>query len=79
LNAISLFYAAFAEELNWRTRPQTIIGGLKNVHPYYLEDLFNRGDMVVENIWNILDEVKRKCPVSYSKTELEKLLTLTNL
>jgi 4-hydroxy 2-oxovalerate aldolase len=67
------YYNEVREELNWAVRPETVMGGLKNVHPYYMDDLFSR-KIPIDDIWNIADRVKTDCPISYSATAVDNLL-----
>lgn len=67
-------YQKLCRELKCYPRSETIMGGLKNVHPYYLDELFSTDKNALE-IWALLDKVKKECPVSYSKYALQELLS----
>lgn len=67
------YYEKLFKELNWAIKPQTVMGGLKNIHPYYMEDLIARG-MPFKQMWDLLDRIKQECPISYSKTAVANLL-----
>ncbi len=67
------YYEKLYRELNWALRPQTVMGGLKNVHPYYMDDLMDR-KLPIKQIWELLDIIKKDCPISYSKTAIANLL-----
>lgn len=74
LEVIERFYLDLFKELNWGYKIQSLMGGLKNIHPYYIDDLFKRKTYTVDEIWNALDIVKEKCPISYSVEKLNEAL-----
>lgn len=74
LDVIERFYLDLFKELNWGYKIQSLMGGLKNIHPYYIDDLFGRKTYTVDEIWNALDLVKEKCPISYSVEKLNEAL-----
>lgn len=74
LEVIERFYLGLFNELNWGYKIQSLMGGLKNIHPYYIDDLFKRRTYTVDEIWNALDIVKEKCPISYSVDKLNQAL-----
>jgi len=74
LDVIERYYLDLFKELNWGYKIQSLMGGLKNIHPYYIDDLFNRKTYTVDEIWNALDIVKEKCPISYSVDRLNEAL-----
>lgn len=74
LEVIERFYTDLFQELNWGYKIQSLMGGLKNIHPYYIDDLFKRKTFTVDEIWNALDIVKEKCPISFSVEKLNEVL-----
>lgn len=74
LEVIERFYLDLFKKLNWGYKIQSLMGGLKNIHPYYIDDLFKRKTYTVDEIWNALDIVKEKCPISYSVDKLNEAL-----
>lgn len=74
LDVIERFYLDLFKELNWGYKIQSLMGGLKNIHPYYIDDLFRRKNYTVDEIWNALDIVKESCPISYSVEKLNQAL-----
>ena len=74
LDVIERFYLDLFSELNWGYKIQSLMGGLKNIHPYYIDDLFKRKTYTVDEIWNALDVVKEQCPISYSVEKLNEAL-----
>ena len=74
LEVIERFYLDLFKELNWGYKIQSLMGGLKNIHPYYIDDLFKRKNYTVDEIWNALDLVKESCPISYSVEKLNQAL-----
>lgn len=74
LDVIERFYLDLFKELNWGYKIQSLMGGLKNIHPYYIDDIFRRKNYTVDEIWNALDIVKESCPISYSVDKLNQAL-----
>lgn len=74
LDVIERYFVDIFNELNWGYRLESLLGGLKNVHPYYVDDIFKRHSYTVSEIWNALDIVREKCPISYSDDRLEDVL-----
>ena len=74
LEVIERFYLDMFSELNWGYKIQSLMGGLKNIHPYYIDDLFRRKSYTVDEIWNALDLIKERCPISYSVEKLNEAL-----
>lgn len=74
LEVIERFYLELFKDLNWGYKIQSLMGGLKNIHPYYIDDLFKRKTYTVDEIWNALDIVKERCPISYSVEKLNEAL-----
>lgn len=74
LDVIERFYLDLFSELNWGYKIQSLMGGLKNIHPYYIDDLFRRKNYTVDEIWNALDIVKESCPISFSVEKLNRAL-----
>jgi len=75
LDVIERFYLDLFSQLNWGYKIQSLMGGLKNIHPYYIDDLFGRRNYTVDEIWNALDIVKERCPISYSVEKLNQALS----
>lgn len=74
LDVIERFYLDLFSKYDWGYKIKSLLGGLKNVHPYYVDDLFNRRTYTVDEIWNALDVIKEKCPISYSPGKLTEAL-----
>ncbi len=74
LDVIERFYLDLYKELDWGYKLQSFLVGLKNVHPYYVNDLFNRRNYTIAEIWNALEIIKDKCPISYSVDKLNEAL-----
>ncbi len=70
-------YQELCRNLKCTPRSETIMGGLKNVHPYYLDELVER-NVETGRIWELLDRVRKECPVSYSKHALQNMLSEDN-
>ncbi len=74
LAVIERYYEKLFKDLDWGYKIKSLLGGLKNIHPYYVDDLFDRRNYTVDEIWNALDAIKEKCPISYSAAKLDETL-----
>jgi len=73
LNIIDQFFIEIFEKYRWGYNLQSLMGGIKNIHPYYISTLFEK-DLSVEHIWNCLDDIKTNCPISFSAEKLNEIL-----
>jgi len=62
------------ENLRWGYSLEALMGGLANVHPYYVESLRAEGLYTTGELWNALNVIKRKCPISFSPVSLGETL-----
>lgn len=74
LDVIERFYLDLHKELRWGYRMDTLLSGLKNIHPYYVKELVTKRNYTMEEIWNILDLVLEKCPISFSSDSMNEVL-----
>lgn len=74
LDIIERYYLDLFRELNWGYKIQSLMGGLRNIHPYYIDELFRRRIYTVDEIWNALDAIKEQCPISFSVEKLNEVL-----
>jgi len=75
LEVIDRFYLDLFAQFNWGYKMQSLMSGLKNIHPYYVDDLFGRRNYTIDEVWNVLDIVKDYCPISYSTEKLNHALS----
>lgn len=74
LSVIERFYIGFTKDFQWGYSLKSLFGGIKNIHPYYIGELFKLGYYTADEIWNLLDHIKRSCPISFSSSELSSVL-----
>jgi 4-hydroxy 2-oxovalerate aldolase len=74
LDVIERYFYKLNKEIEWGYSVRNLIGGLANVHPYYIDNLFDRNTYTVEEIWNAAHIIKEKCPTSFSLKELNKVM-----
>jgi 4-hydroxy 2-oxovalerate aldolase len=74
LDVIERFYLALFDKYKWGYSLEALMSGIKNIHPYYVKEIFDSRSYTVEEIWNILDSIKKNCPVSFSRDELQHTL-----
>lgn len=74
LDVIERFYLNFTKDFQWGYSLKSLFGGIKNIHPYYIGELFKLGYYTADEIWNLLDHIKKSCPISFSGNELNNAL-----
>lgn len=74
LDIIERFYLNFTKDYHWGYSLKSLFGGIKNIHPYYIDELYKLGSYTADEIWNLLDHIKRSCPISFSTKELNSAL-----
>lgn len=73
INIIDQYFIDIYKQYNWGYNLQSLMGGIKNIHPYYISNLFEK-DLNVEQIWHCLDDIKEHCPISFSAEKLNEIL-----
>ena len=71
LDVIERFFIPLFEKYRWGYSLRSLLGGISNIHPYYVDELFNSHNYTIEEIWNILETIKVKCPISFSGEKLK--------
>lgn len=74
LDVIERFYINLMKEYQWGYSLKSLFGGIKNIHPYYIAELFKQGFYTVDEIWNLLDSIKNTCSISFSRDDLKNTL-----
>ncbi len=74
LDVIERFYLDLFEKYRWGYSLESLMGGVRNVHPYYVAELFKSNNYTIEEVWDILGSIKEQCPISYSSDKLNDAL-----
>lgn len=75
LDVIDRFFLEENKKTPWGYRLQSLIGGLKNIHPYYVDGLCEKHLYTINEVWNAAELVKENCPLSFSKKEMNNILS----
>lgn len=75
MDVIEKFYAQKMQKTPWGYRVQSLISGLKNIHPYYVESLFDKKLFTADEIWEASELIEKKCPISFCDNEMNSILT----
>ena len=75
LDVIDRFYEKLKNEIKWGYSLSTLLSGGRNIHPYYVDELLKYNNYTVEEIWNVLDKIKKDCPISFNKDKLVNSLS----
>jgi len=74
LDVIERYFLKFSRDIGWGYNLESLMGGLVNIHPYYVETLFKNKLYTADEIWNALQLIKERCPVSFSIDKLGEAL-----
>jgi 4-hydroxy 2-oxovalerate aldolase len=74
LDIIEHYYTELFKQYNWGYQIKSLLGGLSNIHPYYVDEIYGYKNYTLEEIWNTLAIIKKKCPISYSSDNLKTIL-----
>jgi 4-hydroxy 2-oxovalerate aldolase len=74
LDVIERYFLKCFREIGWGYSLESLMGGLANIHPYYVENLFKNKLYTVDEIWNALQLIKERCPISFSIDKLGEAL-----
>ena len=74
LDVIDRWFLQLFREIGWGYTIESLLGGLANVHPYYVETLFKKKVYTIEEMWNALMGIRERCPISFSADKLDEAL-----
>lgn len=74
LNIIDRYYLNKMESIRWGYSLNSLMGGIKNIHPYYVDEVMNKEIYAIDEAWNVIDEIKDQCPISFSKGKIDDIL-----
>jgi 4-hydroxy 2-oxovalerate aldolase len=74
LDVIERFYLSYFKELDWGYNLKSYLSGIKNIHPYYVDELMKRKGYTIEEQWDIFTMVANKCPISFSVEKMNEAL-----
>ena len=74
LDVIERFYIDMMKQYQWGYSLKSLFGGIKNIHPYYISELFKQNFYTAGEIWNLLDNIKKNCSISFSQADLKNTL-----
>ena len=74
LDVIERYFLKLFQDIGWGYGLEALMGGLANIHPYYAENLFKNKLYTVDEIWNALQLIKERCPISFSVEKLGEAL-----
>lgn len=74
LDVIDRWFLKLFDEVGWGYSVESLLGGLANIHPYYVETLFKKKVYTLEEMWNALMIIKERCPISFSADKLDEAL-----
>lgn len=74
LNLIDQYFIKFQREAHWGYQLPYMLSGIFKCHPDYARDLVERREYTIEDIWQILETVRKIDSVGFSKKILEDVL-----
>lgn len=79
IKIIEKYYLEHQKLTPWGYKIEGLIGGLKNIHPYYVTGLYDKHDWTTEEIWKKADQLKKKAPISFDIDSMNKILFDKNI
>ncbi|MFI3301402.1 MAG: hypothetical protein R3Y28_08310 [Candidatus Gastranaerophilales bacterium] len=73
LNIIENYYIEHMNQTPWGYKLQSIISGLKNIHPYYIDELYKQNPQIDEILIKA-DLIKKNASISYDFQDLKNIL-----
>ncbi len=74
LNLIDRYFIEFQRQAHWGYQLPYMLSGIFKCHPNYARDLVERREYTIEDIWHILEIIKKISPSEFSKNTLEDVL-----
>jgi len=74
LNCIDRYFIKMQKEMNWGYQLPFMLSGLFKCHPYYAQNLVNRREYTMEDIWKALEVINKKSPVGFSENVLNEII-----
>jgi 4-hydroxy 2-oxovalerate aldolase len=74
LNLIDQYFIRFQREMHWGYQLPYMLSGVFKCHPEYARNLVERREYTIEDIWQILEIIRKIEGVGFSKQALEEVL-----
>lgn len=75
IDVIERFYLEFAKQTPWGYKIQSLIGGLKDIHPSYVQGLFDKKSFTINEIWEAAEIIKQYAPISFNTDKMNAILS----
>ena len=75
IDVIEKFYLEHSKKTPWGYTMQSLISGLKNIHPYYVTGLFDKKCFTINEIWAATSLIKEYASVSFNIDEMNTVLS----
>ena len=75
IDVIERFYLELNQKTPWGYRIQSLIGGLKNIHPYYVNGLYDKKSFTINEIWTAAGLLKKNAPISFDIESMNNVLS----
>lgn len=74
LNCIDTFLMKIFEDNPWGYSLPFMLSGVFSTHPNYVKDLLDRKRYSMEDIWRVMELIKKKNPIGYSKQIIDDVI-----
>lgn len=75
LGCIEKYFVELAKEVPWGYQLSYLISGMFKCHPYYAEDLVDRREYSIEDIWKALEIIDDMNPTGFDRQIIEKMIS----
>lgn len=74
LNCIDRYFINMQKEMNWGYQLPFMLSGLFQCHPFYAQNLVNRREYTMEDIWKAMEVINKKSPIGFSENLLNEII-----
>jgi len=74
LNIIDEYFTELHREYQWGYKLPYMISGIFKCHPYYADDLIDRREYTIEDIWRILGHINKLKPVGFDRGIVDSII-----
>lgn len=74
LNCIDRYFIKMQKEMNWGYQLPFMVSGLFQCHPNYAQNLVDRREYTMEDIWKAMEIIHKKSPVGFSENVLNEII-----
>ncbi len=71
LHCIDKYFVDFKRNIGWGYTLPYMLSGLFNNHPYYAKKLIDWREYTIDDVWEVLEQIREKKPIGFSESLLK--------